>query len=177
MPITTLDATAGSATANTYCLLTVADQYHLDRPASGTTWADASDDEKDTGLLMATRVFDDLFVWTGLVVDDTQALLWPRVGMIDHTELYSVSTTAIPTELQHATAELARQLLADIARTDDSAIESLGITSLKAGPVFLQFSSDVTAKVIPDLVAHMLPSHWYSRIRGRSSGSRELVRV
>ena len=183
MATTILDATAGSASANTYATLVQADAYHDDRLPVGSVWigasdaTDSSDAKKNKALLMATRSIDDFVVWEGWVVDDTQVLLWPRQGLTDHTGIYQLSTTVIPTELIHATAELGRQLLANIGRTDDSDVETLGITRLKAGAVDMTFSDDVKAKVIPDLVAHLIPPHWYSSIRGRNSGTRELVRA
>jgi hypothetical protein len=121
---------------------------------------------------------DDLVVWKGSVVDTTQVLLWPRYGLMARNQLdYVDPDDGIPAELRDATAELSRQLLADIGRTDDSAIETLGITNLKAGPVSLTFSKDVIAKVVPDLVKFMLPPSWFSYIRGRAPGARVLVRT
>jgi hypothetical protein len=174
--ISSLVTTVGASNANAYVSLAVADQYHSDRPAVGTTWSSATDVDKMQAILFATKLLDDLVEWTGWVVTETQALLWPRTGMW-YRNGYSVSTTIIPTELQEATAEFARQLLvAD--RAADSDVETYGLESFKAGPASLSFNLDyVTAKVVPDLVVHMLPGEWYERIRGRKSGSRELLRT
>lgn len=175
MTTSTLVATAGASNANVYATLVTADQFHEDRPAAGSTWADTTDDaDKNAALLWATKLLDNLFVWSGAVVDYDQALLWPRQGMW-YRSGESVATTVIPTELQEATAEYARQLLAE-DRAGDSDIETQGITSLRAGPVTLTFKDSVHAKVVPDAVAHMIPPDWYSSIRGRASGVRELVR-
>jgi len=81
----------------------------------------------------------------------------------------------IPVELQRATAEYARQLLAsDLAGNSD--IETLGITALTAGPVSLSFKESVFAKPVPDTVVLLIPAGW-GYVRGRSTGVRELQRA
>lgn len=177
MATSTLVATAGASNANTYCTLAVADQYQEDRVADADgVWAAATTANKNRALLFATQRLDDLIQWSGWVVNDTQALLWPRVGMAYRSGYY-IPDTVIPTELQHATAEYARQLLADTSLTDDYDVEAKGIKRLKAGPVELEFSASVYAKQIPDIVIQMLPPGWIVSVRGRGSGSRELMRA
>lgn len=174
MPISAIVTTAGSASANAYVSIAVADQYHLDRPAAGTTWADATTDQKTTAILWATKLLDALWEWSGNVVNSTQALLWPRVGMY-YRSGYTVPSTVIPTELQHACAEFARQLLvAD--RMADSDIEVQGITSLRAGSVALTFKDGVYARPVPDAVVNLLPPEW-GYVRGRQRATRDLVRA
>ena len=177
MAVSTLVATAGSATANTYVTLAVADQYHEDRPPAGTTWSGAASDAvKNAALLWATTLLDSLFEWTGSpAVPETQALLWPRTGMLYRNGV-SVPSTIIPVELQEACAEYARQLLAD-DRAADSDIETKGVTAFTAGPVSFTFKDSVTAKVVPDAAVHLLVAEWYSAIRGRASMMVELQRA
>ncbi len=176
MAVTTLDVTIGGASANAYCTLAVADQYHEDRPPSKTTWADASDAKKNAAILFATLMLDSLVEWRGFVVTDTQALLWPRYGMTKRNG-YELLSSVIPVELQNACAEYARQLLA-ADRTADSDIETQGIKSLSvAGAVSLSFKDSVFAKVIPDVVVNLLVPGWYSRLHGVESGVVELIRA
>lgn len=172
MSTSTLNATAGSATANSYATLAEANQYHDDRPAVGTTWEDADDTEKTKALLWATKLLDSNFEWYGLPTDNIQILGWPRTGLTDYNQWNSLSWTTIPREIMWATAELARQLLVE-DRAADSDIETLGITSLRAGSIRLAFKENVTAKVIPDVVGRMIPAHW-GYVRG--TGNRELER-
>lgn len=174
MAVSTLVATAGVADANTYCTLAVANQFHLDRPAAGTTWSAASDAQKNAALLWATKLLDSLYDWTGYVVTETQALLWPRSGMV-YRSGYGVETDVIPTELQYATAEFARQLLAT-DRAGDSDIETQGITSLSVGSVSLTFKDAVRAKVVPDVVRNLLPREWGAP-RGLQARTCELLRA
>ena len=174
MATSELVTTAGAANANAYVSLEVAEQYHADRPPAETTWADASDEEKTAAVLWATKLLDSLIDWSGYVVDDVQALLWPRNGLL-YPSGFHVPNNVIPIHLQHATAEYARQLLVS-DRAADSGIETQGITSLKAGPVSLSFKDAVAAKAVPDAVFHLIPRDW-GTVRGRVSSTRELLRA
>jgi hypothetical protein len=175
MPVSTIVTTAGSASANSYCSRSVADQYHLDRVPVGTTWLNAQDNDKDAALIWATRLLDSLYEWSGYVVNETQALLWPRSGLL-YRSGYTVPTTVIPIELQRATAEFARQLLVT-DRTADNDLATQGIRSLTAGPISITFDGSATAATVtavPDLVRGLLPAEW-GLVHGRS-GTRDLVR-
>lgn len=175
MPVSTLITTPGSASANAYCDVAFADQYNLDRPAVGTTWATATPDQKSAAILWATVLMDRMWNWTGYVVDTTQVLLWPRQGMLKPTMLEYEPLTSIPIEIQRATAEYARQLLvSDLA--GNSQIETLGITSLKAGPVSFTFKDSVVAKPVPDTVFNLIPCMW-GWVRSRASGVSDLLRA
>jgi hypothetical protein len=175
MPSSVLVTTAGLATSNAYVTLAVANQYHADRPAVGTTWAAATDDQRTAAILWATQLLDRLYVWSGWTVDSVQVLQWPRWGMLRPTGWTYVAQTEIPVQLQYATAEYARQLLAS-DRAGDSDVETQGITSVKAGSVQVNFKLSVFAKVVPDAVFHLLPRSW-GYPRSRSAGVRELQRA
>ena len=178
MAVSTLVTTAGSATANAYISVTVADQFHLDHPQFGTTaatglWSVATTDQKSAAILWATKLLDRLFEWNGSVVDTTQKLLWPRAGLSDVNNWNNLSTTTIPDQIQWATAEFARQLLMS-ERMLDSDIQTQGIRSLKAGPIALTFKDSVYAKQVPDSVVNLIPYEWgYPRFRSE----RELLRA
>jgi hypothetical protein len=151
-----------------------ADAY-FDTRLFSTNWTGAVTATKETALIMATRLMDSMWEWSGAATDDVQALLWPRVGMRAKNELEFVPDNEIPIELKNATAELAFQLIAE-DRTLDSDIESKKITSLTAGPVSLSFGEGVTAKVVPDAVYHLIPP-WWGWVRGRGRGVRRAWRT
>jgi hypothetical protein len=175
MPAATLVTTAGAANANAYCTLAFANQYALNRPAVGTTWSTASDEQKNAAILWATLLMDSLWDWSGFATDTTQVLQWPRQGMLKRTGWEYVDVHTIPTELQNATAEYARQLLAgDLAGNSD--VETQGITSLRAGPVALTFKDSVTAKPVPDTVFNLIPPSW-GYVRSRMTGVSRTVRA
>ena len=166
-------ATAGSASANSYCTVEEATAYHAAR-LSSPEWTAASADNKAVAVIMATRVLDQQFLWAEYQSTKEQALRWPRTGILDASELAFVPSDSIPSELKNATAELAWSLLKG-DRTLDSDVEAQGLKSLTAGPVSLTFKDNVSAKVLPDSVFYMLP-RWWGRLRSRNSGVVDLVR-
>lgn len=175
MAVSALVVTAGSATANAYATRAFADQYHSDRPAVGTTWSAATNDQKDAAILFATKLLDVLFYWNGYVIDELQALMFPRYGLYKRNRITIVDPTTIPIEIQWATSEYARQLIAsDI--TGDSAIESLGLTSFKVGPIAMTFQEEVYAKPVPDVVVSLIPPEWGYLLRSSGIAERELLR-
>jgi len=175
MGTSTLVATAKSSTANSFCTLAEADQYQDNRPAVSTTWADASENNKIRALLWATKLMESLFIWTGYATTTTQALGWPRTGLLDRIDV-ALDSGTVPTEVKNAEAEYARALLvANLAQDND--IEAQGITSIKAGSVFLQFTADQYNKVVPDAVYFQLPTFWFSSVRGRIASTRRVERA
>ncbi len=175
MPVSTLVATAGSASANSYCTIPEADQYHLDRPlGDSTTWESAGDDEKTAALLWATTLLDRMFVWRGWITHATQRLLWPRVGLVQVNGLYPLSEYDIPELLKYATAEFARKLLEE-DRTEDSSTEE--ISSLKVGSINLVFKDTSYSKPVPDAVVLLIPEAWGYVKNSSGAGNRDLERA
>ena len=176
MGTSTLVATAKSSTANSYCTLAEADQYQDDRPAVSTTWADASENNKIRALLWATQLMESLFNWNGYATTTTQALGWPRQGLLERIDVVLDSDT-VPSEVKDAQSEYARQLLVtNLAQDND--IEAQSISSIKAGSVALVFDSSAAYnKVVPDAVYLQIPQDWFSSVRGRLTGTRILERA
>ena len=176
MAVSTIDTTLGSASANAYCSLAVANQYHDDRAKAGdTTWTKASNTLRQEGILWATKLLDALVEWNGVVVDDVQKLMWPRYGLRKRNG-YEQLSSEIPIELQEACAEYSRQLIADdLAADRDAEVE--GLESLRAGPVTLKFRETVSSKSVPDAVIYLLPENWYGRIQGVATSVVEIQRA
>jgi hypothetical protein len=163
----TLVTTPGAANANSYCSLTEAADYHAAHPY-GDAWtdADSGDDGRSKALATATRLLDEWMEWGGSAWQATQKLAWPRYGFLArHNTAQLVDWTTIPDFVKNATAEFARQLLAE-DRTADSDVETQGLSSLQVGSVQLSFRDGVRQKVVPDSVAAML-SH-VGTVRGAS---------
>ena len=103
----TVTATAGSASANSY--LSVAGGDALANLALGTlAWSTASSDDKGRALITATRHLDEL-EWAGYRAGSTQALAWPRSGIV--LDGVSLSSTTIPEQVEQACFDLAEALL------------------------------------------------------------------
>jgi hypothetical protein len=176
-----LDATPGGAAANSYCSLTEANAYHASR-LFVASWTAATDAVKEAALQEACRLLDSSFDWTGGAASATQALCWPRVGMVSLNK-FAIPTTTIPAQLKNAQAEFARQLIDGDRTADNDAVKN-ELTSVKAGSVALSFRDteggstvetkdgdirrkgpdfDYLAKWIPDAVRNLLVKSWYQQ--------------
>lgn len=111
-------ADVGSATANAFVTVAVADLY-LEARLNASAWAGT--DPKMQAIIEATRELNAL-AWVGYRVNDTQALAWPRRvapnpdasnGGYDETwTLRSYfAETVIPQRVQDACCELALEFL------------------------------------------------------------------
>ena len=177
-----LDTTPGSPTQDSYATLAEFETYAASRLPALSWFTSATDPQKEAALRAAARELDACFAWTGTAVDDTQALTWPRSGMLTRNG-YSIATTAIPNDLKNAQCEFALQLGAGDRLADNDPLKK-GITSIKAGSVALTFS-DVQGKatkesadvfirkqqsdlnyvsdVVPAEVRRLLVPSWYTQ--------------
>lgn len=166
----TLVATPGAATANSYCIRQEGDAYHQVH-LYNTPWTQADDWKKEAALIMATRILDEQVAWNGQLASTTQALRWPRSGVLDRDGLTYCESATIPTFLKHATAELARHLLIE-DRTKD---RGFGIASVTADTVEVVFDKLDQKPVLPASVAAILAP--YGQITTPGRGVVKVVRV
>lgn len=159
-----LVATPGAANANSFTTREFANSYHEGRLHTAT-WTTATDADKDVALVMATTILSTRVRWKGAPTTSTQALPFPRTGLVNRNGV-PVPDNVVPVELQQATAELARLLLAT-DRTAENEIAASGLKSLKAGPVSLAFREDLQTtptRMVPDYVRALLVPSWYEWI-------------
>ncbi len=159
----TLNATAKSASANSYLTLAEANTYmETVRPVDEQTWLKQSEPTRERLLMLATRTIDDHFKFIGSKsATSTQALQWPRSGVPRDGKwsgnYYSnFDQDEIPQVIKNATAELARHMVDSdkFAEPDGS-----GIKQLAVGGINLTFNED-------DRQAKgVIPSHVYSMLR------------
>jgi hypothetical protein len=179
----TIDATPGGVSANSYCTVAEATSYN-DAHISGAVWTAATDDAKIRALITATQLLDSHVTWTGAPTTTTQALAWPRIGMlepnyalIDPINFATIPSTAIPSNLKKAVAEYGRLLLGNDP-TAPSDTELAGISSLRAGSVELTFRSPSEASASASRA--VVPSSVMAYIRtwtSTSAISKQLVRT
>ena len=96
---------SGKADAESYCSVAEADTYHA---ARGTTlWATMSETEKEQSLRRGTDYMGQAYGqrWKGERVSSTQALDWPRYGVVANR--YCVPGDVVPVAVVNACAELA----------------------------------------------------------------------
>lgn len=178
-----LDAIVGSATANSYATLAEFETYAAARLPALTWFTTATDARKEAALIAGARELDACFAWTGTAVDETQALTWPRRGMLSRNG-FTILTTVNPVDLKNAQCEFALQLGAGDRVGDNDPLRK-GITSIKAGSVALSFSdvqgqaqsresADVRVRqqqsdlnyvsgVVPDEVRRLLVPSWFTQ--------------
>ena len=149
-----LDASVGTSTSNSYLTEVEADAYFDNRLHGTSRWSALSD--KEPALISMTNLLDWYCKFKGSQTSTTQALKWPRTGVIlpDGTTL---DDDIIPTNVKNAVCEL---VLSSISsdRTADS--DLAGLSQATAGPLTLKTDGrgpHSTAKeVIPEHVTKML---------------------
>jgi hypothetical protein len=166
-----IDATAGGPTANSYVSIADATAFHETQPYP-EAWADADADQRCRALQTATRLLNRWWCWYGQVTSEDQALLWPRTGVTGPNG-FEIPDDEIPTEIEEATAELARLLLVSDVR-EDNPLGALGIKRLKAGPVEIE-ARDVSAKVLSDDLVALLSA--FGQPCGRTTGTVSIYRA
>ena len=92
------------AGANSYATIPGSISYFIDR--NNATWAAADALDQQAALLEATSFLDSSYIWRGVIVQEAQALDWPRGGAVDN-EGRNLDNDAIPIQLVQATYELA----------------------------------------------------------------------
>jgi hypothetical protein len=114
MPLTLIKETgAGLSNANSYASAADGDAYH-DGHLYATTWTGATTGNKEKALVMATRLIDTHYLFFGVKLLKTQALMWPRYAAPDKDQAGGrafIDDNEIPENLLKATCELARELL------------------------------------------------------------------
>lgn len=83
--------------ANSYVSLEFADNYFLTRGVA--SWAELSNEEKESALVRATDFVDNSFEWYGIKASETQELNFPRVNLFDKN---GFEVTGIPLNLKKA---------------------------------------------------------------------------
>jgi len=130
-----LDATISGASANSYVLRADAQTY-FDNRLDVAEWTSASNDDKDSSLVMATLRLDQE-EYTGTRADSDQALKWPRYGVYVDDVYQEVD--AMPKPIQEATYELALAILKDntlLADTGLEGFENVSLSGLDVTPRF-----------------------------------------
>jgi len=146
VPVTII-ATAGASNANSYASEAEALAYN-DAHVSGETFSDADLDVRRRALATATRMLDANVRFLGVATSLTQALQFPRTGLVDPVSGLAVDPAIVPSEVKDACAEFARLLIVnDPTKLSDT--EIAGLASLKAGDVELAFRDPIAASAAP----------------------------
>ena len=167
MPLTII-ATAGAVDANSYCTLAEAETYFESR-LHDTDWSGAVTADKNAALVWATSVLDSAMNWYGWAMSESQALRFPRSGLMT-PDRYSVTSVAIPSFLKKATAEFAMWLIKEDRMADS---DTMGFKQIAVGSIQITTDKFDRKSTIPKAVWDIVRPYGskYS-----SSSSIELIR-
>lgn len=171
--LVTVEDGTGVATANAYITLADADSYHEAR--GNSTWMAAKDEDREYAIVKGADYMTQRYRrrWKGIRTNATQALDWPRAGVLteDFFEpeseprpalfpglTYVVDENSVPKEIKNANAELALRALSDDLNPD---LERGGqVKRLKAGPAEIEYFDGASAttlhKAVDQIVAPFL---------------------
>jgi hypothetical protein len=98
---------SGKPDAETYISITDADAYHLSH--GNSAWSTIQEEQKRIYLRDATNYMVDNYrnLWKGHRTHSTQALDWPRTGIVIDKGRTIIANNMIPIEIKRACAELA----------------------------------------------------------------------
>jgi len=148
-----LDATVSGSSSNTYVTQAEATTL-LDDQLYVAVWTAATSDNKNRALLQATFYLDRMVDWKGSKYLTTQALRWPRSGVLNlDNEEYPY--TSIPTMVKKATAFLAVFLLTRDRYAEPAAL-GLGVNSASIGGMSASIDPKMTLEYLPDIVIALI---------------------
>jgi hypothetical protein len=140
MPLTDVDLVVedgtGLTNSNSYATRAAADAYHV--PRDNTTWADADLNNKIASLIRATDYVDRRWRWKGTKKLETQALQWPRVGVVDANGFDMADE--VPPAVRQAVMEYALRIVDDLGDllpdpTEDERGAFITLKREKVGPI------------------------------------------
>lgn len=125
----------GASNSEAYCSVDTATTYHAIR--GNSTWALLTTAQMEEALRRATDYIEQRYAmsWQGWRVSSSQALAWPRSGVV--YDGVSVSSSIIPQSLINATAELALRAAAGELEED----LTRGILREKVGALEVEYDA------------------------------------
>lgn len=137
-----LVVTPGAADANSFATLAEFTAYQATRVPALPWLLTATDPQKEAVMIMAARLLGTCFNWRGVAVDDVQALVFPRSGLLTRNgfTLPSSGAASIAIDLKNAQCEWAGQVGATDLISDNTAAAQ-NVLAVKAGSVGVTFQA------------------------------------
>lgn len=129
----TVETGAGLSGAESYASVAAADAYFLAR--ANAAWAALDTPTKEAKLRDATDYMLASYRgrWMGERMTSTQALDWPRYGVV--VDCFDVPTNTVPAEVVRACCELALRASAQALQAD----QGVAVTSETVGPISVSY--------------------------------------
>ena len=161
----------GKADANSYADVADGNAYY-DGHLYATAWTSATTEKKTAAVVMATRLIDAEYQFSGVRAVATQSLQWPRRQCRIPDEEEALPANAVPKALREATCELARELII----TDRTAAPpGEGLSFQNVGSTQTGYNKADTRPIIPTVVQALLAK--FGVLIKSKSGSVKLVRA
>jgi hypothetical protein len=139
--------------ATSLCSVAAADAYHLAR--KNASWAALASDDKEANLIKATDYLGQMYGqrWKGGRVTSTQALDWPRYGVMVNN--FVVDYATVPVAVANACAELALRAASAPLTIDVGRLKS----RTKVGPIEVEYATGSSAQTKYDAVDGLLSAY------------------
>ena len=137
---------------NSYVDVSDTDAYFADAIHSGS-WDSADADTQSRALVTATRMLDRQ-LWKGTKTSSSQALEWPRTGVVDRYG-DAIDENTVPAVIIQATQELALSLIDD-PDVQTNASTSSGIKRAKAGSAEVEYFKPTPRYRFPTIVQELV---------------------
>lgn len=98
----------GKEDSTSFSTIEFANEYISTFYSDADPWFDLTDAEKELKLIMATRFLNGIIRWESKIVDEDQALAWPRKQFRDG-EGRLIKSDTIPDIITTSTVEVARE--------------------------------------------------------------------
>lgn len=146
----------GLATAQSYISVADASTYHTAH--GNSAWAAAATDAlREAALVRATAAIDGLKAWKGYRSNQTQALAWPRIGVVD-TDGYEFDYDDIPQKLKDALCEGALLELATAGSLTPALERGGAVRREKIGSLETEYEPGASRKTVYTIIDNLLSS-------------------
>lgn len=143
--------------SNSFVTVEEADDYLAANIHVAPIWNGLTTEEKEALLVWGSRYLDQRADWNGWKTEETSSMRWPRTGVKDRDGV-AIGSYEIPKQLQEATIEMARYLIA-ADRSDDRGQD--GLESLKVDVIELVFNSQYRLPEVPSEIGDILAGLGY----------------
>lgn len=167
-----INATPGDVNADSYVTVAEAGVYHA-AAFNHQAWATLDEPSQETLLKTATRYIDQFMSFTGVKASSSQALKFPRIGCYDDEDEL-IPSDVIPTNLKHATFELAWYLHS----VGDLKFSTSNRDRIKVAVIDIHMKTTGNDLGLPDYIETLMAAFGESNFQGGGSiKSIRLVRV
>lgn len=144
MTITVEDGT-GLANANAY--VSISDVTAYATSVNDTTWTGLGTPAQEAAIVQATMYLDTQNTFLGTRTSQTQALSWPRSGVVDTSEGTTIAANSVPLAVRRACSALALKASSGTVLLEDLA-HGGAVKSETVGPISVTYKDSAPATTL-----------------------------